>query len=127
MKRLAWHLSIPALVASWAVLSQLQLEPFSFDLLASSGVLGFLFYAAPHFLWAIVAAIGRASNAVSHAGFIAANIALIAIALFPLTGIRDPSGLPYQWMFYWPLALVLQIAIVTATALVVRGTRRADA
>ena len=127
MKRLLWHLSIPALVAIWAVLSQLRFEPFSFDLLAASGLLGFLLYSAPHLVWASVAAIGRVSNPASHAGFIAANIALIAIAFSPLAGIRDPSGLPYQWMLYWPLAVVLQAVIVATTALVVRRSQRVDA
>ena len=49
------------------------------------------------------------------AGFIASFIALMAIASLWL-GPQDPSGLPLQWMLYWPLAIVLQLAIAGGTS-----------
>ena len=127
MKRLLWHLSIPALVATWAVLSALRFEPFSLEMLAASGLFGFLYYSAPHFVWAAVNATKRLSRFISHAGFIAASFALIAVSLLPLAGMRDPSGLPYHWLLYWPLALVLQLVFVAVAALIRRESPRVDA
>ena len=126
MKRLLWYLSIPALVATWAVLSALRFEPFSIEMLAASGLFGFLFYSAPHFVWAAIAATRKLSNLTSHAGFIAASVALIAITILPLTGTGDPSGLPYHWLLYWPLALVLQVVFVAVAASIRRETSRVD-
>ena len=77
---------------------------------------GFLFYAGPHLLWAVAAALAKSSRAVWNAGFIASSIALAAIASLWL-GPRDPSGLPLQWMLYWPLAVFLQIVIAGGTAI----------
>ena len=83
---------------------------------------GYLFYAAPHLLWAVIAALAKFSGAVWHAGFIASSIALAAIASLWL-GPRDPSGLPLQWMLCWPLALVLQLVIVGGTAIYGRAKK----
>lgn len=86
----------------------LNRAPFGMDMFATYVLGGYLFYAAPHLLWAIVAALARSTNIVWHAGFIASSIALAAISVlwfFP----GDPSGLPLQWMLYWPLAIVLQV------------------
>ena len=83
---------------------------------------GYLFYAGPHLLWAVIAALAKFSGAVWHAGFIASSIALAAIASLWL-GPRDPSGLPLQWMLYWPLALVLQLVIVGGTAIYGRAKK----
>ena len=77
---------------------------------------GYLFYAAPHLLWAVIAALAKFSGAVWHAGFVASSIALAAIASLWL-GPRDPSGLPLQWMLYWPLAVVLLLVIAGGTAI----------
>jgi hypothetical protein len=118
MKRTAVvaHLCIPALVTVGVFAVALRREPFGIDMFAAYVLGGYLFYAAPHLLWAVVAALARFSNTVSHAGFIASSIALAAIAalwLFP----GDRSGLPMQWLLYWPLAICLQIVIAGLTAL----------
>ena len=77
---------------------------------------GYLFNGAPHLFWAVIATLASASRAVWHAGcFIASSIALTAIASLWL-GPQDRSGLPLQWMLYWPLAVVLQLVIVGGTA-----------
>jgi hypothetical protein len=124
MKRtsLAAHLSIPALVTLGAFATALRREPFGGEMFASYVLGGYLFYAAPHLLWAVIAALAKFSGAVWHAGFVASTIALAAIASLWL-GPRDPSGLPLQWMLYWPLAIVLQLVIVGGTAIYCRAKK----
>lgn len=103
------HLSIPAVVTLGSFAVAARREPFGLEMFSAYVLGGYLFYAAPHLLWAIVATIAKASRAVWHAGFVASSIALAAIAGLWL-GPQDPSGLPLQWMLYWPLAIVLQVA-----------------
>ena len=52
---------------------------------------GFLFYAAPYFLWSAMVVIVKASNMVAHVGFLSVTIALFLIACFWLLP-GDPSG-----------------------------------
>lgn len=127
MKRFLFHLIIPAFVAAWAVVSALRFEAFSPGMFAAVGILCFLYYSTPHLLWALVAALSKTSNTVCHAGFIAANVALLAIVSLPLFGVRDPSGLPLQWVAYWPFALVLQALSVAATVTVRANSSRVGA
>jgi hypothetical protein len=124
MKRtsLAAHLSIPALVTLGAFTVVFQHEPFRMEMFAAYVLGGYLFYTAPHLLWAVVAALAKFSGAVWHAGFVASSIALVAIASLWL-GSGDPSGLPLQWMLYWPLAVVLQIVIAGGTAIYRRAKK----
>ena len=77
---------------------------------------GDLFYAAPLLLWAVAAAVVKVSRTVWHAGFIASSVALAAIASLWL-GPQDRSGLPLQWMLYWPLALILLFVFVGGTVI----------
>jgi hypothetical protein len=118
MKRalLIAHLSIPAVVTLGAFAVAVRREPFGVEMFSAYVLGGYLFYAAPHLLWAVVAALAKTSRALWHAGFIASSIALAAIASLWL-GPRDPSGLPLQWMLYWPLAIVLQLVIAGGTAI----------
>jgi hypothetical protein len=110
------YLSVPALLAVGVFVIALRHEPLRIEMFARYVLGGYFFYAAPQLLWVVVAALGRFSNAVWHAGFIAASTALGAIAIFWLFP-RDPSGLPIQWLLYWPLAIVLQILIAGAVGL----------
>jgi len=84
MKRTAVvaHLCIPALITVGVFAVVLRREPFGMEMFAAYVLGGYLFYAAPHLLWAIVAALFRFSNTVWHAGFIASSIALAAISVF---------------------------------------------
>lgn len=124
MKRasLIVHLSIPAVVTLGAFAVAARREPFGVEMFSAYVLGGYLFYAAPHLLWAVVAALAKASRAVWHAGFIASSIALAAIASLWL-GPQDPSGLPLQWMLYWPLAIVLQLVIAGGTAVYRRARK----
>jgi hypothetical protein len=92
----------------------------------TTGVAGaYFFYAAPHLVWAAIATFAKPSRVVWHAGFIAASAALAAIASLWL-GPQDSSGLPLQWILYWPLAAVLQLLVIGAVA-VYRRAKRATA
>ncbi|MGB7649939.1 MAG: hypothetical protein WBL62_01925 [Gallionella sp.] len=77
-------------------------------------LMNLFFYAAPHLLWLTVAALAKFSNALWHAGLIAASVALLAISTLWLLP-QDPSGLPLQWLLYLPLAIALQVIAVTLT------------
>jgi hypothetical protein len=110
------HLSIPAVVTLGAFAVALRREPIGVGMFSVYVIGGYLFYAAPHLLWAVVATVAKCSAAVWHAGFIASSIALALVASLWL-GSGDPSGLPLQWMLYWPLAIVLQLVIAGGTAI----------
>ena len=118
MKRAAVlaYLGVPALLTLGTFVVALRREPFGFEMFATFVLGGYLFYAAPHLLWVIIAALAKFSNAPWHAGLIAACIALAMIAAFWLFP-GDRSGLPMQWLLYWPLAFILQIVLAGLTAL----------
>jgi hypothetical protein len=110
MKRrtLLVYLCIPAVLAIGGFVVALQREPFGLQTISNHVVGGYLFYAAPYFLWFGIAALAKFSDALLQAGLIASTVALAAIVSVWF-GPRDPSGLPIQWMLYWPLAVILQI------------------
>ena len=71
---------------------------------------GALFYCAPHLCWLAFHLAIKPSGIVLHAGYIGATLALFLFAglwLLP----PDQSGLPIQWMAYWPLAGILTILL----------------
>lgn len=109
------YLSIPAAFAVGGFIHALGRESFNWEMFASVLVGGFVFYAAPHLLWVVVIGIAKPSIAVAHSGFIAPTLALASIASFWLLP-PDPSGLPMQWMFYWPLAIILLIFSAGSTS-----------
>lgn|GEM_PF-1922577 len=76
---------------------------------------GGFYYTLPFALWAMVVSVINLSNAVSHSGFIGCTLSLALVSAFWLFP-PDPSGLPMQWMLYWPLSAVLVLlgAILTA-------------
>ena len=104
------YLCCPAIVTLGTFAAALRFKPFELRMFAAYVLAGGMFYAAPYVLWTVVASLARFSNAVWHAGFIASSISLLAIASFWLSP-ADPSGLPFQWMLYWPLAILLQIVV----------------
>ena len=116
------HLSVPAVVTFGAFVVALRREPFGVEMFSAYVLGGYLFYAAPHLLWAAVAAVTKASRAVWQAGFIASSFALAAVASLWL-GPQDPSGLPLQWTLYWPLAILLQLVIAGGTTIYCRAKR----
>ena len=113
------HIGIPAIFAAGVYIYALSRESFSLEMLSSVLIGGFLFYATPHLLWAVIVGVSKPSNMVAHSGFIASTLALALIASFWFFP-PDPSGLPMQWMLYWPLAIILLIFVAGGTAVYVR-------
>ena len=118
MKRvvLAAYLGLPAVLTMGTLIVALQREPFGAGVFGTVVLGGYFFYAAPHLLWVFISVSARFPGALWHAGLVGASIALVAIAalwLFP----GDPSGLPMQWLLYWPLAVVLQLVLAGVVAL----------
>ena len=80
----------------------------------------FFFYAAPYLAWLFIVAAFKTTNAVTHSGYISSTISLLLIASFWFFP-PDPSGLPMQWMLYWPLAIILLLIIPGSTAVYIRN------
>ena len=75
---------------------------------------GVLFYGAPYFLLALFFWPLKASNKIVHAGFIGVSLTLFIIAsLWVLP--PDSSGLPIQWMAYWPLSAILVLIFIVGS------------
>jgi len=120
LKTIIAHIGVPAVFAACVfIYAIINSEPFSLEILASVLFGGFLFYAAPYLLWAVIVAITKASNLVAHVGFISITISLLSIASFWFSP-GDPSGLPMQWLLYWPLAIILFIFVAGGTAAYLR-------
>ena len=119
------YLGFPAVMAGGAFMRGLQNERFAIDMFIAYVLGGGLFYLAPHLLWLVIATLGKFQGIVWHAGFVAASAALAAVLVLAFT-FHDPSGLPYQWLIYWPLALVLQAVLVGASFLVSRRHLNVD-
>lgn len=126
MKRahLLVHLSFPVAFALVGLILALRQEPLTGELVFVHLAWGFLFYAAPHLLWAVVSNAVKPALVVWHAGFIASSCALVLVAAVSVWGPRDPSGLPYQWFLYWPLAGLLLVIVVISWLLT--GRRHAS-
>lgn len=124
MKRtsLVLHLSFPAIVTLGAFAVALEYKPIGVEMFFAYVVGGYLFYAGPHLLWAVAVALIKPSRVVGHAGFLGATAALAVIACIWLAP-RDPSGLPLQWLLYWPLAIVFQL-VITGAAVIYRRIKK---
>jgi hypothetical protein len=114
-RALAAYFGFPVLIALGGLVSALAHVPFGIGMFMAYVFGGCLFYSAPHLLWAGVTMFVRFSSLVWHAGFIGCSVALAAIAGLSFFA-HDPSGLPLQWMAYWPLAITLQVLLACATA-----------
>ncbi|MFO6425054.1 hypothetical protein [Motilimonas sp. KMU-193] len=81
-----------------------------------------LFYGAPYFLHSVLMWLFKAASQVIHAGFIGISLALLWIASLWLLP-SDPSGLPIQWMGYWPLAVVMGLLFMGGQMLLTKLKR----
>jgi hypothetical protein len=106
------HVLFPLLFSLVGLFMSLRWRSLSGELVVTHLVWGFLFYAAPHFLWAGLSAALRPSLVVWHSGFLASSCSLLLVGALSVWGSRDPSGLPYQWLVYWPLSGLLLIVIL---------------
>lgn len=83
---------------------------------------GALFYGAPHLVWAFVHFAFKPTTVVVHSGYAGATLALALISSMWLLP-ADPSGLPLQWMAYWPLAFA-SILVCAGIGAVIARLRR---
>lgn len=80
---------------------------------------GALFYGAPHLAWTFVHLGFKPTDLVVHSGYVGATLALALISsMWLLPG--DPSGLPLQWMAYWPLGLMLMLVFAGCSAAIAK-------
>ncbi len=116
------YLALPTAGAAAAFVSSVLGEGFSLEVLATQLFMTWFFFSAPHLLWAGAARALKLHGAGWHAGFIVSSLLLVFVGLSPALG-RDPSGLPYHWLLYWPLSIVGLVAVVAGAAI---ARRRAD-
>jgi hypothetical protein len=109
------HLAVPAGLAVWGLAMSLRHEPFGLELVGVQLLGSGLFFAAPHLLWLAIAAALRLVGTPWHAGLATCSFVLVFVALSPLLGRGDASGLPYHWLIYWPLALMGQLVVGVAS------------
>jgi hypothetical protein len=76
-----------------------------------------VFYPGPYLWWIGLCKLKSFRERYWHAGLIAASCALATCLVAPHFG-RDPSGLPYHWFLYWPLAALLQTIFAVGCRLV---------
>ena len=72
---------------------------------------GGLFYCATFLAFELLHISLKLPKMVAHSGYIAASLSLVAILSLWLLP-PDPSGLPIQWMAYWPLSVILIVIFV---------------
>jgi hypothetical protein len=117
---IAAYICAPAVLTVGTFAMALTRESLGVEMFLAYAVGGFLYYAGPYFIWVVIAALGKFSDVVWHAGFVASSIALVAISVFWLFP-GDRSGLPLQWVLYWPLAIILQTVLAGLSALFSRS------
>jgi len=105
---LSLYLLAPIGIVLWSIVRLLGQGGTSVGDLVAVPVQILLFYPGPYFWWVALCKVKSLRKRYWHAGLIAASCALAMCLVAPYFG-RDPSGLPYQWFFYWPLAILLQI------------------
>jgi hypothetical protein len=93
------YLVIPAIVCVLAPIAYGQPVTVNRDVLVSLA-LNYLFFATPHFAWAVLHKFMGVRRHVAHSGYVGANVALISLHLI-LGGASHPEdGL----ILYWPWA-----------------------
>jgi hypothetical protein len=110
---IALHLVPPIALAAYGLVSSLRRESLTVELLALQLLGNSLFFGAPYLLWLAVATGLRTAGLLWHLGFLLLSVLLVAVAVSPIFG-RDPSGLPYHWLVYWPVAFVLLLPVALA-------------
>lgn len=111
MKVALKYIVIPVLFAFSIAIYSVIARDLDFISASTQFGLGSLFYSAPYFLFAVLHILLKLSQVVAHSGYIAATLALAIISAFWLVP-SDPSGLPIQWMLYWPLSAMLIVVFV---------------
>jgi hypothetical protein len=84
-----------------------------------------LFYGAPFIIFALLILILRPTNQIVHSGFIGITTGLLLISSFWLLP-PDVSGLPIQWVMYWPLSAILGVLCIAIRVIFNRYKKLAD-
>ncbi|WP_415912131.1 hypothetical protein [Neptuniibacter sp. QD37_11] len=108
MKIAFGYLAIPVLFGFCVAIYSSLVRGFSIEENWVQYFYGVLFYLAPFAMFSIFHLLLHPHISVVHAGYIGSVLALFLIAAFWLLP-PDPSGLPIQWMAYWPLAGILMV------------------
>jgi hypothetical protein len=98
--------------AAFGLVLNLRREPVTPEAVLTVLGGGYLFYATPFIAWAVIAALVRPVKWAWHSGFISALCALGFVSGMSIWGPRDPSGLPYEWFVYWPLAALMMVTVL---------------
>jgi hypothetical protein len=114
MKRsyLVAYLFVPLVWVLCGLVLDLRREGPTLEAVTSVLVGGYLFYAAPLLAWAVIAAVVKPVTWAWNAGFVAALCALGFTTGMSIWGPHDPSGLPYEWFLYWPLAGLMMAGVL---------------
>ncbi len=84
----------------------------------------YFYFAAPHIIWLGVALALRFSTVSFHAGFIAANVSLLALFWQFQCCLDNSNGL--GWLLYWPAAALLMVVGVGLELTARLGAGNAD-
>jgi hypothetical protein len=114
---LAIYLLAPIGIVLWAIATLIGGGNASIGDFFAVPVQVLVFYPGPYLWWVGLCKFNSWRARYWHAGLIAASCALATCLVAPYFG-RDPSGLPYHWFFYWPLAALLQIVFAVGLRVV---------
>jgi hypothetical protein len=121
-RSLLWHLLLPIGVLSMLVASLVKNSPSSISDTVVGIVANALYLLAPYAGFLLLAATVKPRPITAHAGLLSFSTALLSVLAIGYFGTRDPSGLPYHWVLYWPLCLV-GILIFCGVAVVLQRIR----
>ena len=76
-----------------------------------------LFYGAPFFIFSLLILMVKPSTQILHSGFFGISMALLLVSSIWLLP-PDKSGLPIQWMIYWPLSAILGFIFITISFII---------
>lgn len=125
MRLVVSYLTIPVLfsliVTSYRLLSGKHNQAENYGLFIYS----LLFYGAPFIIFALLILILRPTNQIVHSGFIGITTGLLLISSFWLLP-PDVSGLPIQWVMYWPLSVILGVLCIAIRVIFNKYKKLAD-
>jgi len=123
LKIILAYLSLPLLWLLSTFIVSVRQNGFDIETLYVTATSGG-FYFLPFLLWIAIARFSSLLRIYWHAGLVAASVSLAAIIVLSVWGPNDPSGLPYEWLLYWPLAAVLQVMFIGSVFLYRFSKRR---
>ena len=111
MKIALKYIVMPILFAFVLFIYSITARGTDFTSALSQFGLGVIFYSAPYIVFAVLHILLKLPQVMAHFGYAAATLALATVSAFWLLP-PDQSGLPIQWMLYWPLSALLIVVFV---------------